>query len=134
MMLDGNASTYWSNYYVAAKTANLLAVSVSDPSDWVSLSWTSPQKLSGLTAGFMTGGVNGALALPKLVTVSYWDGRRLVPARHVQVNWATASNDPTTISFDTVRTTEVQLTMASAAPETGGGFIAISSLAANPAT
>jgi beta-galactosidase len=134
MMLDGNASTYWSNYYVAAKTANLLAVSVSDPSDWVSLSWTSPQRLSGLTADFVTAGLNGALVLPKLVSVSYWDGRRLVPARHVQVTWATASNDPTTISFDAVRTTEIQLTMASAAPSTGGGFVAISSLAANPAT
>jgi beta-galactosidase len=133
-MLDGDASTYWSNYYVAAKTANLLAVSVSDPSDWVSLSWTSPHRLSGLMANFMTGGTNGALALPKSITVSYWDGRRLVPARNVQVNWATASNDPTTISFDTVRTTQIWLTMTSAAPETGGGFVAISSLATNPAT
>ena len=123
MMLDGNASTYWSNYYVAAKTANLLAVSASDPSDWVSLSWTSPQRLSGLTANFMTGGTNGALALPKSVTVSYWDGRSLVPARNVQVNWATASNDPTTISFDAVRTTQIWLTMTSAAPGTGDGKI-----------
>jgi beta-galactosidase len=134
MMLDGDASTYWSNYYVAAKTANLLAVSVSDPSDWVSLSWTSPQRRSGLTANFMIGGTNGALALPKSVTVSYWDGRRLVPARNVQVNWATASNDPTTISFDAVRTTQIWLTMTSAAPGTGGGFVAISSLATDPAT
>jgi beta-galactosidase len=134
MMLDGDASTHWSNYYVAAKTANLLAVSASDPSDWVSLSWTSPQRLSRLTANFVTGGTNGALALPKSVAVSYWDGRRLVPARNVAIEWAAGSNEPTTISFDAVRTTQIRLTMTSAAPGTGGGFTAISTLAASAAT
>ena len=130
MMLDGDASTYWSNYYVAAQTANLLAVSVSDPSDWVSLSWTSAQRLSGLTADFVTG---GALALPVSVTVSYWNSRELVTVSDVQVSWATASNQPTTITFAPVTTTEIRLTMTSASPGTGGGFLAISSLAANPA-
>ncbi|HTU05227.1 MAG TPA: glycoside hydrolase family 2 TIM barrel-domain containing protein, partial [Trebonia sp.] len=130
MMLDGDASTYWSNYYVAAQTANLLAVSVSDPSDWVSLSWTSAQRLSGLTADFVTG---GALALPVSVTVSYWNSRELVTVSDVQVSWATASNQPTTIDFAPVTTTEIRLTMTSASPGTGGGFLAISSLAANPA-
>jgi beta-galactosidase len=133
MMLDENPGTYWSNYYVAAKTANLLAVSVSDPSDWVSLSWTVQQRLSGLTVSFTTGGPGGALARPASVTVSYWDGRDLVPARNVQVSWATASNEPTTISFDAVTTTQIRLTMTSAAPGTSGGFLAISSLAANSA-
>ena len=82
----------------------------------------------------MTSGANGALALPKSVAVSYWDGRRLAPAPNVQVNWATASNAPTTVSFDAITTTQIRLTMTSAAPGTGGGFVAISSLAASPGT
>ena len=35
MMLDGNPGTAWSNYYDKAATANLKAVSVSNPGDWV---------------------------------------------------------------------------------------------------
>jgi beta-galactosidase len=131
MMLDGDAGTYWSNYWVAAKTADLPAVSVSDTSDWVSLSWTSPRRVAGLTASFVTGGPGGALARPAAVTVSYWDGRSWRDARDVQVSWATASNEPTAISFDGVMTTRIRLTMTSAAPGTGGGFVAISALAAD---
>jgi beta-galactosidase len=130
MMVDGNLDTYWSNYYVAAKTANLLAVSVASPSDWVSLSWASPQRVSGLTAAFLTDGSGGALALPASVTVSYWNGHNLVPARNTRVTWATASDQPTAITFDAVTTTEIRLTMTSAAPGTGDGFVAISELTA----
>jgi beta-galactosidase len=130
MMLDGNLGTHWSNYYVAARTANLLAVSVADPSDWVSLSWASPQRVSGLSAVFVTGGTGGALALPASVTVSYWNGRTLVPVRHAQVSWASVAGQPATISFDAVTTTRLRLTMVSAAPGAGTGFLAISELAA----
>ena len=129
MMLDGNLSTYWSNYYDQAATANIRAVSVSDPDDWVSLSWPSPRRLTGLTAYFRTG---GALARPASVTVSVWNGRALVPAAHLQVAWASASDEPTSVSFNAVTTSLVRLTMTSAAPGTAGGFLAIASLAAVP--
>jgi len=128
-MLDGNPDTYWSNYYVAAETANLPAVSVSSPDDWVSLAWTSPQRVSGLTATFLT---SAALALPASVTVSYWNGHHLVPAPSTRVSWASASNEPTTITFDAVTTTRIRLTMTSAAPGTSAGFIAISQLTVVP--
>lgn len=127
-MLDGNLDTYWSNYYEAAATANVLAVSVPDASDWVSLSWPSPRQVSGLTAVFRTG---GALALPASVTVSYWDGHTWIPARGVTVGWATASNQPTSITFDPVTTALVRLTMTSSAPGSEGGFLAIASLTAD---
>jgi beta-galactosidase len=126
-MLDGNLSTAWSNYYDVPETANLLAVSSSNPGDWVSLTWTTPQPLSGLTVTFTTG---GALALPASVTVSYWDGRSLVPVHHLAVDWAAASNQATTLTFGPVTTTQVRLTMTSAAPNTSGGFLSIAGLAA----
>jgi beta-galactosidase len=78
----------------------------------------------------MTGGTGGALALPASVTVSYWNGQKLVPARSTRVTWASASNEPTAISFDAITTTEIRLTMTSAAPGTGDGFVAISELTA----
>jgi beta-galactosidase len=126
-MLDGDLSTAWSNYYDVPETANLLAVSSSNPGDWVSLTWATPQPLSGLTVTFTTG---GALARPASVAVSYWDGRSLVPVDHLSVDWAAASNQATTITFGSVTTTQVRLTMTSAAPNTSGGFLSIAELAA----
>ncbi|HUN34390.1 MAG TPA: glycoside hydrolase family 2 TIM barrel-domain containing protein [Trebonia sp.] len=130
MMLDGSLETYWSNYYVAAQTANILAVSVASLEDWVSLSWGSPRRIAGLTAAFVTGGTGGALALPAAVAVSYWNGHELVPARNTKVTWASGSSEPTSISFEPVTTTRIRLTMTSAAPGTSVGFVAISELTA----
>lgn len=91
----------------------------------MSLTWASPRRLSGLTATFVTG---GPLALPASVTVSYWNGHALVPASHVTVQWASASGQPSAITFDPVTTPVIRLTMTSPAPGTGGGFLAIADL------
>lgn len=76
-------------------------------------------------AYFTTG---GALALPAAIAVSYWDGRELVPVRNLTIDWATGSNQPTTLSFDAVRSSQLRLDMTSAAPNTGGGFLMIAEL------
>jgi beta-galactosidase len=125
MMLDGNMSTAWSNYYNKVATANVKAVSVSHPSDWVSVSWPEPQRFAEIQAFFTTG---GPLARPASITVSYWDGRAFVPARNVQVTLATASNQATTVTFDPVTSREVRLTMTSPAPGTATGFLQITEL------
>jgi beta-galactosidase len=127
MMLDGNLSTGWSNYYNKAQTANIRAVSVSNTSDWVSLSWASPQRFGEVKATFTTG---GALALPASIAVAYWNGRELAPVRNLKVTWATASNQPTTLTFDPVTTSQVRLTMSSPSPGTGAGFLQIAELQA----
>jgi beta-galactosidase len=126
-MLDGDQSTGWSNYYHKAQTANLLAVSVSNPSDWVALSWPQPQSFDSAVAYFTTG---GPLALPAAIAVSYWDGREFAPVRNQVIDWATGSNQPTTLTFDPVRTSQIRLDMTSAAPGTGGGFLMIAELQA----
>ena len=128
MMLDGNVSTGWSNFYDKAATANLRAVSASDASDWVSLSWPdAQQRIGSLAATFTTG---GPLALPASITVSYWNGRKLVPVHNLKITWATASNQPTTITFDPVTTSQVRLTMTSPSPGTASGFLQIAELKA----
>ena len=124
-MLDGNLSTGWSNFYDKAQTANLRAVSVSNASDWVALSWPGPQVFDSAVAYFTTG---GALALPATIDVSYWDGRDYVPVRNLAIDWATASNQPTTLTFDPVRSSQLRLDMTSTAPGTGGGFLMIAEL------
>jgi beta-galactosidase len=124
-MLDGNLNTGWSNYYDVPKTANLLAVSSSNRSDWVSLTWSSPLLIGQLNAYFTTG---GALALPASAEVTYWKGHGWEPVSGLAITWATASNQLTTIAFDPVRTGSVRLTMSSAAPGTGGGFLMIAEL------
>jgi beta-galactosidase len=124
-MLDGNLSTGWSNFYDKAQTANLRAVSVSNASDWVALSWPGPQAFDSAVAYFTTG---GALALPATIDVSYWDGRDYVPVRNLAIDWATASNQPTTLTFEPVRSSRLRLDMTSTAPGTGGGFLMIAEL------
>ena len=124
-MLDGSMDTGWSNYYNKSATANLPAVSVCNPADWVSLSWPEPQRLSGLTAYFTTG---GPLARPAALAVSYWNGRGYVPAGNLKITWATGSNQPTAITFDPVSTRQLRVDMTSAAPGTSTGFIRIAEL------
>jgi beta-galactosidase len=126
-MLDGSLSTGWSNYYVKVATANVKAVSASNASDWVSLSWQAAQTFGAIKASFTTG---APLALPASITVTYWDGHELVPVKNPKIDWATASNQPTTITFDPVTSTEVRLTMTSKSPGTSAGFLQIAELQA----
>ena len=48
--------------------------------------------------------------------------------RNRQVQFATASNQPTTITFDPVSTTAVRLDLTSPAPDTATGFLQITEL------
>jgi beta-galactosidase len=124
-MLDGNLATGWSNFYDKAATANLHAVSVSRAADWVSVSWPGPQSFGSVQASFTT---SAALALPASLTVSYWNGRRFVPVKDLTIEWATASNQPTILTFDPVRASQVRLEMTSPAPGTAAGFLQIAEL------
>jgi beta-galactosidase len=78
-------------------------------------------------ATFTTG---GPLSLPASIAVTYWNGREFVPVRHLKITWATASNQPTTITFDPVRTSQIRLTMTSPSPGTAAGFLQIAELQA----
>jgi beta-galactosidase len=126
-MLDGNLATGWSNYYVKSATANLHAVSESNASDWVSLSWQAPQTFGEIKASFTTG---TPLALPASITVTYWDGHELVEVKNPKIDWATASNQPTTVTFDPVTSSQVRLIMTSGSPGTSAGFLQIAELQA----
>jgi beta-galactosidase len=48
--------------------------------------------------------------------------------RNLAITRATASGQPTTLTFDAVRSSQVRLDMTSAAPGTGAGFLQIVTL------
>jgi beta-galactosidase len=125
-MLDGNTSSGgWSNYYNKVATALLPSFSIAHASEWVSVAWPEERTLGSLTAYFTT---DAKHELPATIAVSYWDGQRFVPATGVHVDWAGASNQPTTIAFDSVRTSAIRLEMTSRDPGTDHGFLQIAEL------
>jgi beta-galactosidase len=127
-MLDGDLTTGWSNFYSKQATQTLPTVSVSHPAEWVSLTWPQPQSLAKVTASFTT---SASLALPARITVSFWARDHWVPVSNLQIQWATASNQPTAITFDQVHTTAIRLDMTSPSPGTGTGFLKIAELLAS---
>jgi beta-galactosidase len=125
-MLDGDPTTGWSNYYLKSATAILNAVSQSRPQDWISLSWPAPRSVTTATASFTT---SARFSLPATIAVTYRTDHGFVPVSNLHVTWATASDQPTTLTFDPVHTDQVRLTMTSPAPGTAAGFLRISELA-----
>ena len=113
-MLDGNTTAGgWSNRYTKAATQTLPAVTASHPEDWVSVSWPQAQRFGQLDVYYTLDSHN---QLPASVTVTYWNGLAWVPVTGQQVSYASASDQPTTISFDPVGTTAVRLDMTSRSP------------------
>jgi beta-galactosidase len=115
----------WSNLYVADATALLPEISAAHERDWVSISTPAAQRRDRLTAFFT---VDAHHALPAGIGVRYWDGQRYVPVHGLHVDRATGSNEPTTITFDPVETTKLELDLTSAAPGTDRGFVRIAEL------
>jgi len=126
VMLDGVTATGgWSNFYSKAATALLPVISQARPRDWVSLEWPVPQRTALVRAWFTTGATR---ALPATLQVTQWTGTRFVAVRNLHIDWATASNQPTTITFDQVRTSELRLEMTSPSPGSTTGFLQIAEL------
>src|SRR5262245_23045658 len=126
-MLDGNTTSGgWSNFYNKAATALLPAISKAHPTDWVSVSWPSAQAFSTIRAYFT---LDARRVLPSAIEVSYRDGDRWVPVSNLHVDWATATNQPSTITFDKVSAASVRLKMTSPSPNANGtGFFQIAEL------
>ncbi|KJK48452.1 beta-galactosidase, partial [Lentzea aerocolonigenes] len=119
-MLDGNVSTYWSNYYLKRATALLPAVSRAHAMDWVSLPVTGDREVSSVRATFLA---DTSHALPASVVVSYWNGRAFVPVRDAKVQW---SGNDVSIGFTPLSSERLRLDLTSAAPGTDHGFLGVS--------
>jgi beta-galactosidase len=125
-MLDGTTSAGgWSNYYYKSATNVLPAVSVAHASEWVSVSWADSQRVSSVIPYFT---IAADRVLPSSVVVSYWSGTRWVKVRDQHTQLASASDQPTSITFDPVSTTKLRLDLTSSAPNTSTGFMQITEL------
>ncbi len=124
-MLDGDPATGWSNGFLKAATALLPAFSGPRPEDWVSVDWGRPGTVDRVEVSFT---VDAGHTLPETVEVEVWDGKRYVPAEGAKIDWATASDTPTVITFAPVRGTRVRLTMTSRHPGEARGAVRISRL------
>lgn len=116
-MLDGSASTYWSNYYLKRATGLLPAVSRAHATDWVSL--PADGSVSSVEASFSA---DASHALPASIAVSYWNGEEFVPVRDAKIDWGS----PVSVTFAPVRTDRIRLELTSSAPGTTHGFLGVS--------
>ena len=113
-LIDGNTTSGgWSNHYSKGPTQTLNEVTNARAGDWVSVSWPSPQTFGELRPYFT---VDAADQLPATVRVSYWNGLRWEAVRGQQVQFAGASDQPSSITFRPVTTTRVKLEMTSQSP------------------
>ncbi|MEU9324826.1 glycoside hydrolase family 2 TIM barrel-domain containing protein [Streptomyces canus] len=124
-MLDGDPATGWSNAFSKAATALLPAFSGARAEDWVSLDFGRTRTFERAEVSFTLSATHG---LPASVEPEVWDGKRYVPVDGVSVAWATASDEPTVITFASVRGSRVRLTMTSASPGGPKGAVRISKL------
>ncbi|MFG2779640.1 glycoside hydrolase family 2 TIM barrel-domain containing protein [Streptomyces prunicolor] len=126
-MLDGDSATGWSNAFAKSATALLPAFSGARAEDWVSVDWGRVRSSDRVEVSFT---VDGTHSLPAAVTVAVWDGRAWVPVEGAAVDWATASDSPTAVTFDAVRGSRLRLALTSAHPGVAQGAVRISKLEA----
>lgn len=124
-MLDGDPATGWSNAFNKAATALLPAFDGAREADWVSVAWGRVRTFDRVE---VSSGVDATDTLPATVEAAYWDGHCHVPVKGTGIDWATASDAPTVITFDAVRGGRVRLTMTSRYPDEARGALRISRL------
>ncbi|MFG2127268.1 glycoside hydrolase family 2 TIM barrel-domain containing protein [Streptomyces sp. NPDC048751] len=126
-VLDGDPATGWSNGFLKSATALLPAFDGARPEDWVSVDWGRTRTFDRVEVSFT---VDAGHTLPARVEVAVWNGRAYAPVTGAAVDWATASDAPTVITFDAVRGSRLRLTLTSGAPGTLQGALRISKLEA----
>ncbi len=124
-MLDGDPATGWSNAFTKAATALLPAFSGARAEDWVSVDFGRTRTFDRVEVSFTLSATHG---LPASAEAEVWDGIRYVPVEGAAVDWGTASDEPTVITFGAVRGSRLRLTLTSAYPGETRGAVRISRL------
>ncbi len=111
-------TTGWSNAFRKPATALLPAFDGARKADWVSVTWSGRRRLRRVEVSFT---VDATHTLPASIEVSAWNGHAYGPVRGASITWATASDTPTVITFDPVRTSRLRLDLASRHPGAADG-------------
>ena len=129
-MLDGDPATGWSNAFLKAATALLPAFDGAHARRTGCRSTgDGPRRSTGSRSPSPS---TRRTPCPPRSRSAYWDGRRYVPVKGAEIDWATASDAPTAITFDAVRGGRIRLTMTSRHPGEARGALRISRLEAPP--
>lgn len=128
-MLDGDPATGWSNGFLKAATALLPAFDGAREEDWVSVEWGRARSFDRIEVSFT---VDATHSLPASVEVAVRDGHRYRSVKGADVDWATASDAPTVITFDAERGSRLRVTMKSRHPGEARGALRISRLEVPP--
>ncbi|MER5791324.1 glycoside hydrolase family 2 TIM barrel-domain containing protein [Streptomyces sp. NPDC001980] len=124
-MLDGDPATGWSNGFAKSATALLPAFGGARTADWVSVDHGRTRTFDRVEVSFT---VDAGHALPASVEVAVWDGTAYRAVQGTAVDWATASDTPTVITFSAARGSRIRLTLTSAHPGQTSGAVRISRL------
>ncbi|MGR4853859.1 glycoside hydrolase family 2 TIM barrel-domain containing protein [Streptomyces sp. LARHCF252] len=124
-MLDGDPATGWSNGFFKQATALLPAFDGARSEDWVSVDHGRIRGFDRVDVFFT---VDATHSLPAAIEVAVWDGRAWRTVRDTAIDWATASDAPTVITFKAVRGSRIRLTLTSRHPDEARGAIRISRL------
>jgi beta-galactosidase len=124
-MLDGDPATGWSNAFAKSATALLPAFGGARATDWVSVDHGRTRTYDRVDVSFT---VDATHALPASVEVAVWDGTAYRAVQDTAVDWATASDTPTVITFGAARGSRIRLTLTSAHPGQTSGAVRISRL------
>ncbi|GAA4789243.1 glycoside hydrolase family 2 TIM barrel-domain containing protein [Streptomyces ziwulingensis] len=126
-MLDGDPATGWSNGFRKAATALLPAFDGARAEDWVSVDHGRTRRYDRLEVSFTA---DADHTLPAALTVEVWNGRAWRPAADARTEWATASDEPTVVTFTPLTGSRVRLTLTSRHPGEARGAIRVSRLEA----
>jgi beta-galactosidase len=126
-VLDGDPATGWSNGFQKAATALLPAFDGARAEDWISVDHGRTRRFGRVEVSFT---VDAAHSLPAAVEVAVWDGRAWRTAEGARIEWATASDAPTVITFEPVSGSRVRLTLTSRHPGEARGAVRVSRLEA----
>ncbi|WP_030954696.1 glycoside hydrolase family 2 TIM barrel-domain containing protein [Streptomyces sp. NRRL S-481] len=124
-MLDGDPATGWSNGFFKQATVLLPAFDGARTEDWVSVDHGRTRRFDRVDVSFT---VDAGHSLPAAIEVAVWNGRGWRAVRDIAIDWATASDAPTVITFRAVRGSRIRLTMTSRHPDEAKGAIRVSRL------
>ncbi|MCX4705592.1 glycoside hydrolase family 2 TIM barrel-domain containing protein [Streptomyces sp. NBC_01373] len=124
-MLDGDPATGWSNAFTKAATALLPAFNGARAEDWVCVDFGRTRTFDRVEISFT---LSTTHSLPASVVAEVWDGKAYAPVEGAAVDWATASDEATVVTFDAVRGSRLRLTLTSSHPGEARGAVRISRL------
>ncbi|PWD51483.1 hypothetical protein C8046_13285 [Serinibacter arcticus] len=126
--LNGDTASAWSNQYSRGANVLLPAYSASRTHEWFELFWDGERTFDQVQLSFTAEGPN---ARPSAVTAQYWDGLAWQDVEGLETTFATASNAPTTLDFDSVFTQRIRVGLTNATPYSATGNLRIVSAVVN---